>query len=71
MDIKKLREYGLVKGTGKTQKIGVPYKKEKGYHIRWVDKPSINQREFIKYYIENEPELAKKKKPKNSGTTNN
>lgn len=62
MDNKKLKDWGLTKGTGKNQKIGVPYKTEKGYTIRWVSSPNKGQWEFIKQYIENEPKPKKKSK---------
>lgn len=64
MDIKKLKEWELVKGTGKNQTIGVPYKKEKGYFIRWVKTPNAGQKEMIENYIENEPKPKKKPAPK-------
>lgn len=64
MEIKKLKEWQLVKGTGKNQTIGVPYKTEKGYFIRWVKQPNEGQKEMIKHYIENEPKPKAKPKSK-------
>lgn len=65
METKILKQYGLLKGTGKNQKIGVPYKTEKGYTTRWVDKPNEGQWDFIEDYIENnEPPKKKTTKKK-------
>ena len=60
METKTLKQYGLLKGTGKSQQIGVPYKTEKGYFIRWVVKPNKGQWEFIEDYIENNDPPKKK-----------
>lgn len=61
MDIKILKKYKLVKGTGVNKMIGVPYKTDKGYKTRWVEEPNSGQWEFIKNYVETQPVPKPKK----------